>query len=176
VTAAIGAGDPKMSHAHLAVYLGDHRAGAVAAVSLLDQLEQAHGDKPLGRFAKDLRAEILADVRELEGLMARLDIASSVIRNAAGWLTEKAAELKVGLDDPGDGALRLLETLEALALGIDGKRALWRALSTAAERTPALSALDYARLGQRADTQRRVVEEHRLAAAQAALEDGDAAA
>jgi hypothetical protein len=164
-----------MSHAHLTVYLRDHRAGAVAAVTLLEQLEQAHAGTPLAQFARDLRTEIVADVRELEALMARIDIGPSVVRNAAGWLTEKAAELKGRLDDPGDGALRLLETLEALALGIDGKRALWGALAAAADQTPALSSLDYAYLRQRADTQRGAVEQQRVAAAQAALGVGHAA-
>ena len=103
-----------------------------------------------------------------------MDIGSGVVRNAFGWLAQKAAELKVRLDDPEDGALRLLETLEALALGIEGKRALWESLAAAMEWAPALSSLDYARLGQRADAQRAMVEGERVAAARAALVPGKA--
>jgi hypothetical protein len=161
-----------MSHEHLAVYLRDHRAGATAAVTLLEQLQQVHAGTPLARFAEDLRVEIVADVRELDSLMERIDIDASVVRSAVGWLAEKTAELKVRLDDPADGALRLLETLEALALGIEGKRALWGALAAAAERTSGLASLDYVRLGQRAESQRAAVEGQRVAAAKAALEDG----
>jgi len=161
-----------MSDAHLAVYLHDHRAGAVAAVALLDHLEQSHAGTSLARFAADLRTEIVADVRELEGLMDRAGIGSSVARKTVGWLSAKVAELKVRIDDPGDGALRLLETLEALALGIDGKRALWDALAAAAERAPVLSNLDYARLTGRAEAQRGIVEAQRVAAARAAFEGG----
>jgi hypothetical protein len=161
-----------MSETHLAVYLNDHRAGAAAAVELLEHLERSHRDTPIATFARDLRAEVTADVRELEGLMNRAGIGSSIPRNAAGWLTGKMAELKVLVDDAGDGSLRLLETLETVALGIDGKRALWRALEAVADRAPALAGMDYARLTRRADDQRGSVEAQRLAAAQAALETG----
>jgi hypothetical protein len=165
-----------MSYAHLTVYLRDHRAGALAAVALLEQLEETHAGSPLARFAEQLRTEVTADVRELDALMERMGIGAGLVRNAGGWLAQKVAEVKVRLDDSGDGALRLLETLEALALGIDGKRALWGALSAAAERTPSLAHLDYARLRQRADIQRGWVEQQRVAAARDALDDGKAPA
>jgi hypothetical protein len=159
-----------MSAAHLAVYLHDHRAGAAAAVELLHHLEQAHPDTAIARFAAALRIEVEADVRELEGLMSRLGIAPSLARNAGAWLTAKIAELKLRIDDPAAGALRLLESLETLALGIEGKRALWGALAALTEENAALSATNYARLTQRAEAQRSLVEAQRLSAARAALQ------
>jgi hypothetical protein len=36
--------------------------------------------------------------------------------------------LKLGIDDPPSGLLLLFESLEALSLGIEGKRSLWIAL------------------------------------------------
>ena len=63
-------------------------------------------------------------------------VAESRTRKATAWLTEKVTELKLRLDDPAGGALRLLEALEAVSLGIEGKRALWRALAAAAEDAP----------------------------------------
>jgi hypothetical protein len=93
----------------------------------------------------------------------------SAPRKATGWLVEKLSELKLRLDDAGDGALRRLEALETLSLGIAGKEALWHALATAAEEAPELNGLDYARLGRRAETQRAVVERLRLRAAKEAF-------
>ena len=61
-----------MSEQHLATYLNDHLAGAVAALELLEHLGKAHADTPTGRFAAELRADIAADRKELEALMARL--------------------------------------------------------------------------------------------------------
>jgi hypothetical protein len=161
-----------MSDAHLAVYLHDHRAGAAAAVELLHRLEQNHADTPIAPFAEALRNEIEADIRELEALMSRAGISPSLVRNASGWITAKMAELKVRIDDPIDGALRLLETLETLSLGIEGKRGLWIALAAASEQIPALSGVDYARLRQRAEVQRGGVETQRVLAAKAALRRG----
>lgn len=101
--------------------------------------------------------------------MDRLQIAESRTRKAAGWLAEKAAQLKLRLDDLTDGALRLHETLEALSLGIEGKRSLWRALAAAAEDAPALRVADYEVLARRAEEQRDRVEIRRLEAARKAL-------
>jgi hypothetical protein len=86
-----------------------------------------------------------------------------------GWLVEKLSELKLRLDDAGDGALRRLEALETVSLGIAGKQALWHALAAAAEDAPELNGLDYARLGRPAEMQRAAVESLRLHAAKEAL-------
>jgi hypothetical protein len=116
-----------------------------------------------------LRAEVEADVEELKRIMSSLDISESRTRKASAWLTEKFTELKLRLDDPAHGDLRLFESLEALSLGIEGKKSLWLALSAAAEVTPALRIADYESLKQRAEDQRHRVEERRLEAAQSAL-------
>jgi hypothetical protein len=99
--------------------------------------------------------------------MERLQIDQSSPRQAVAWIGEKATQLKLRLDDPGDGALRLLQTLEAVAIGIKGKRGLWRALAVAA--VPGLKGDDYERLVQRSEEQYRRVEAVRLEAAQTAL-------
>ena len=101
--------------------------------------------------------------------MTQLGIAVSAPRKATGWLVEKLSELKLHLDDAGDGALRRLEALETISLGIAGKEALWHALASVADQVPELSAFDYPRLGQRAAAQRAVVEALRLSAAQEAF-------
>ena len=61
--------------------------------------------------------------------------------------------------------MRLLESLELVALGIQGKLALWRALSATAEFDRALGIVDYERLAGRAQDQWRQVEALRLEAA-----------
>ena len=65
--------------------------------------------------------------------------------------------------------MRRLEALETISLGIAGKAALWHALVAAEEDAPELGELDYARLEQRAETQRAVVERLRLQAAKEAF-------
>jgi hypothetical protein len=158
-----------MSNKAIATYLNDHLAGATAAIQLLEYLEAAHAGTPGERFFIELRADVEADRQELETLMAGLQISQSRTRQATSWLAEKVTELKLRLDDPAGGTLRIFEALEAVAIGIDGKRALWQALAAAAEDVPGLRLADYERLAQRAEEQRRRVEEVRLQAAKAAL-------
>jgi hypothetical protein len=111
-----------------------------------------------------------ADRKELESLMSALEISESRTRKASAWIAEKFTELKLRFDDPAaDGDLRLLESIEAVALGIDGKRALWRSLAAAAAGAPKLQMLDYERLEHRAEEQRSRIEAVRLDAARKAL-------
>lgn len=157
-----------MADEHIATYLNDHLAGATAAVELLEHLEKAHAGS-VGQAAAGLRAEIEADRQELKALMKRLDIDESSVRKASGWLGGKFTELKLRLEDRSGGDLHLLESLEVLSLGIEGKHGLWQALAATAQDAPALRVADYERLAGRAVEQRSQVEAMRLEAARKAL-------
>jgi hypothetical protein len=158
-----------MADEHIATYLNDHLAGSVVALELLDHLVATHSESDLSTFFRQLRADVAADRDELQRLMESLDIGESRTRKASAWLTEKMTELKLRLDDPKDGPLRLFESLEALSLGIEGKRSLWIALTAATEKSPALGLLDYEHLTQRAQEQRDQVETLRIETARKAL-------
>ena len=158
-----------MGTENIATYLNDHLAGSVVALELLETLGATHEGTALAAFFVKLRTDIDADRQELETLMSRLRISESRTRKASAWFAEKLTELKLRLDDPAGGELRLFESLEALSLGIEGKRCLWLALSTLAGTAPALQSLNYERLLQRAQDQRSSVEELRLEAAKQAL-------
>jgi hypothetical protein len=144
-------------------------AGSEVALELLEQLQAAHAGTDVEQFVINLRTDIVADRQELESLMARLQITQSPPRKATAWLAEKVTEIKLRVDDPAGGALRLLEGLEAVQVGIEGKRALWRALAAAARYAPELRVLDYEHLTERAVEQHRRVETKRLEAATATL-------
>src|SRR5512138_2554001 len=147
-----------MAHEHLATYLNDHLAGSVVALDLLDRLKAIHSENTLRDFFKALRADIAADREKLEALMKALNIDQSRTRKASAWLAEKMTGLKLRFDDPAAGPLLLFESLEALSLGIEGKRSLWIALAATSEATPSLRIVDYERLQQRAQEQRERVE------------------
>jgi hypothetical protein len=159
----------KLADDHIATYLNDHVAGSVVALELMENLEALYVGKPIAAFIAKLREDVEVDRKELEDLMDRLQISESRTRKASAWLTEKFTQLKLRLDDPARGDLRLFESLEALSLGIEGKRSLWLALSAAAEVSPELRIADYRRLQQRAKEQRDRVEEKRLELAKTAL-------
>ena len=161
-----------MADEHIAIYLNDHLAGSEVALELLEFIKAEQSGTSMESFIAELRADITADRQELEVLMVRLNVSQSRTRKATAWIGEKVTELKLHLDDPTGGPLRLLEALEALALGIHGKWSLWQALAAAAEDAPALQLVDYERLAKRAEEQRGRVETARLAAAKEALIPG----
>jgi hypothetical protein len=158
-----------MSSKALTTYLNDHLAGSVAALELLDHLAELHSDPDRKRFFSGLRAEVEEDQSVLQQLIEKVGGEESAVRKAAAWLTEKLGRVKLSLDDLGGGQLRILEAIEALGLGIQGKLALWRALGAVASRVPQLQGVDYTRLEQRAMQQHQQVEGQRLQTARAAL-------
>ena len=118
-----------MPNEHLATYLHDHLAGSVVAIELLEHLEKAHVGTELAEFFATLRGDILADRAELDALIGRVGGSTGTVRAAVGWLGEKAARLKLRMDDASGGDFRLLEATELVAVGIEGKRGLWVALA-----------------------------------------------
>ena len=159
-----------MSKEHLATYLNDHLAGSLVAAEILDHLEVEAPD--LKVFISELRADIAADRQQLKGLMDRLNIPESRIRKVSGWIAEQVTEAKLEVDDESNGQFRRLERLEALALGIDGKIALWQALNQAAELDAQLRGLDYEALARRGRDQHSRTEVFRLQTARLALPHG----
>ena len=161
-----------MSKEDLGTYLQDHYAGSVGAVGLLDHLSSTHAGEPLGIFFTELRADITADQDELCNFMHALDVQESGLRNAGVWMVEKFSRVKLGLTGENQGALGLLQALEALVLGISGKQLLWQALAAAMEGSPQFPPIDFARLERRALEQRDRVAAKRLEMARRALTPG----
>jgi len=155
--------------AYLATYLNDHLMGSLAALELLQQLREVYAKTALADFFTELHEEISSDREDLRALMKRLGVTESYPRKLSGWLASKATELKLRVDDSATGALRLIESLEVLGLGIHGKLALWTALRTIADFSPGLQGFDYERLLRRAEDQRWRLEVVRLEAAKAAF-------
>ncbi len=158
-----------MANQHIATYLQDHLAGSVVALELLDYLEKAHTGTSLERFLARLREDINADRDDLVSLMDRLEVSTGTVRSAVAWIAEKATRLKLRLDDAIGGDFRLLEAVELVATGIEGKRSLWVALSEVSADNPQLRGPDYTRLIERAVEQRERIERVRLDAARVAL-------
>jgi hypothetical protein len=152
----------------LTLYLSDHLAGSLAGLELLDHLLTLYSGAERETLTR-LRRNIEEDQEVLRQLLQALGGKESPVRKALAWLTEKAGRAKLKLDDSGDGDLPLLEALEILGLGIQGKLSLWRALAAVPDPMPQLRALDLSRLQQRALDQFELVEGLRLRSARVAL-------
>ena len=153
----------------LTTYLNDHLAGSVGAVELLDELVEHAGVADVRDTLVGLRTEIKADQETLRGVLERVGGQASAVRRAGAWLGEKAGRLKFLADDPSSGTLARLQSFEMLALGIQGKASLWRALSAVQPQRPELGAFDFATLEQRARDQHEIAERLRLDAARQVL-------
>ena len=132
----------------LSSYLNDHLAGSVGALELLDRLVDTYKGKPLERFFADLRHEIDADQETLKALLANLGEKESTVRKAGAWVMEKFSRGKIQLSEKGEAELGLFLALEGLALGIHGKRSLWRALAVVSETEPRLRGPGLRRAGE----------------------------
>lgn len=146
---------------HLHTYLNDHLAGSVAALELLDHLIEHHEANPLEKFFRDLRTEISTDQETLRTLIRKLGAEESSVRKAGAWIAQKIGQIKIGPSDAED-RFGLLQALEALALGISGKKLLWRLLDAIASHLPELQGTDFRRLEMRAEEQITRVEAERL--------------
>jgi hypothetical protein len=146
-------------------YLKDHLAGSISALELIDHLRGSAGTINARQFLSTLRDEIAADQRVLQTLLHDFGGAESRVREAAARLTEKLGELKLRIADPHRNGLAQVEALETLALGIQGKLALWTALEAIGDRVEEVGKIDLPGLKQRARDQHARVEARRLEAA-----------
>jgi hypothetical protein len=145
----------------LASYLNDHLAGSVAAIELLDHLIKKQTGRRAAKFLAELRDDVQADQKVLQNLIGKLDLEESGVRKAGAWIVEKIGQAKISFGGE-TGDLGLLQALEGLALGITGKKLLWRALRMVEAELPALQDIDLSRLEQQAADQFERVEKERL--------------
>lgn len=158
---------------NLARYLNDHLAGSSGAVDLIGTLAEAADDPQEADFFHSLRVMVEEDRDLLKGLLEKIGHTDSGILQAAGNLTAKAGRLKLMWEGLEPGELGMLEALEMLCLGIQGKRLLWEMLAGLRPWVPEWSDVDFAALALEAITQRDAVEEYRIQAGIDALIEGE---
>jgi hypothetical protein len=99
--------------------------------------------------------------------MARNGIAQARHKHVAAWLAEKIGRLKFNGALVRRSPLTPLVELEVLAIGIQGKLALWRTLQAAPPDPETAAQVEY--LVERAERQFEAVERHRVEAGRRAL-------
>lgn len=120
-----------------------------------------------GRFLERLRVEIDEEHAVLREIMRALGIGEDPLKQLAAIAAERAGRLKLNGSLLGYSPLSRLIELEALALGVEGKRSLWRTLLELDDAR--LAAFDLDTLERRAARQRRRLERQRRAAARLAF-------
>jgi hypothetical protein len=107
-----------------ATYLRDHLGGANMAMQMVQGLRDAYRQNPEGTLFESLYEQFREDRGVVEGILAELGYTSGSAKRLAGRATGSALRVVAG-GAPGD--VSLFRTLEALAIGVQGKRCLWRA-------------------------------------------------
>jgi hypothetical protein len=154
-------GQGTLDRTRLGIYLNDHLAGASAGRSLARRSLARNRGTEYGRTLERLVREIDEDHATLRDLMRRLGIPERPYKQAATLLAERAGRLKLNGQLRGYSPLSRFVELEALLMGIEGKRSMWRALAVVAQDEPALRDVDFDLLAVRAEDQKALLEAQR---------------
>jgi hypothetical protein len=151
------------------VYLNDHLAGAMLGSDLAQQIRDQNEGTRLGDLMGPIASQIEEDRRTLLDLMKRMGTSRNPLKQATGWVAEKASRAKfsgIVSGEPDQGAFM---ALESLTLGVEGKASMWKALKEVASEYPPLASTDLDELINRAEAQHSALEQERLVAGRRAL-------
>ncbi|MBL7495883.1 hypothetical protein I6A84_11040 [Frankia sp. CNm7] len=118
----------------LGIYLNDHLAGSTAGLGLARRMARRHRALPVGPAVASIAEEIEADRAAFLALFDRLGITRRRYKVALGWLAELVARAKSNGRLVASSPLSSVVELEALRLGVEGKRLGWVTLATIARR------------------------------------------
>jgi hypothetical protein len=130
-------------------------------------MRNQNDDQEFRQFASVLLPEIQADDQTLRHIAEKTGSGPGGIKQVGGWLLETAARLKLG--QTGSRSFELFQSMELLALGVQGKLSLWKALRAALGQDARLRGYDFDSLIVRAQEQYDKVESQRLKLAQSVL-------
>jgi hypothetical protein len=150
-------------------YLQDHLAGSVAALQLMETLADHERGSPLEQQLRTLHSQVSEEQNTLREILDRLGGGEGALRQVAGWLTEKAHAARLLIAGRTHPALARLDGLESLALGLQGKLSLYRALQDVSPGEPRLGGYPFAALEARTLEQYAMVERERRGAAREAF-------
>jgi hypothetical protein len=115
-------------------YLADHLTASDAALAVVTRLGESQPAGPEADLFARLRREFTQEQAIAEELVRRLGGSAFKLRRVVGKATGAVLQAAAG-GEPGD--LALFRTLESLAIGVQGKRLLWRAARRLALPSPA---------------------------------------
>lgn len=149
---------PMRQRQALIAYLRDHLSGADVALRVVHRLGSTHRGTEDGALFRRLSQEFEEDRSVVRTLLTQLGASPRSLKRAAGFASGTALSLTAG-GQPGD--LALLRTLEGLAVGVQGKRCLWRALQHLRALPSTVGGMNFVELEAKAVRQWEAIEERR---------------
>jgi hypothetical protein len=153
----------------IAIYLNDHLGASTGGVELARRALGANRGTAFEAPLERLATELDEDRAALVDVMGRLGVDRDPLKVWAGWAAEKLGRAKLNGRIAGYSPYSRVLELEVLGVGVEGKRALWRALERIAGADARLTGIDLTALVRRAEAQRRLIERERLRAAEIAF-------
>jgi hypothetical protein len=151
---------------YLRIYLSDHLAGSSVGIEIAKRAAKSNADNDIGHHLRAALPVIEEDRATLERVMDLVGAPKHQWKLVVAWVGEKVGRLKLNGEVTTYSPLSRLVELEALSLGIRGKRAMWQSLREI--RDPRLASIDFDNLIARADEQYKGVElQHRKASVMA---------
>lgn len=146
--------------AALAAYLREHLAGSDAAIEVVERLRLTHAGSQEGRLFASLFDEFREEREVVRLLLEQIGASRFSLKRIAGQASGAALMVVNGGER---GELSLFRTLEGLAIGVQGKRCMWRALESLLGDQPIPSARSLGGLEAMAVRQWEAIEERRRA-------------
>lgn len=160
----------------LGIYLKDQLALGIAWRELARRAGRSNRGSDLGQALEHVATAIAEDVQTFEQLMRRLDVRPNPVKNGLALAAERLGRLKLNGRLAGYSPLSRFVELEALVMGIEGKKVLWTTLGDLAGLRSRLPDVDFDELVRRADRQRSELEPFRARAGIEAFRPAAAAA
>lgn len=111
----------------LTAYLHDHLGASSMAIQVVKRLAASHHATDDGALFRRLATEFAEERHTLQSVMAALGAST---RSAKRGAAAAAGPVLATASGGSPGSLALFRTVEALAVAVQGKRLLWRALQT----------------------------------------------
>ena len=146
--------------AALAAYLREHLTGSDAAIEVVERLRLTHAGSQEGRLFASLFDEFREEREVVRLLLEQIGASPQSLRRLAGQASGAAL---VPANGGERGELSLFRTLESLAIGVQRKRCMWRALESLLGDQPIPSARSLGGLEAMAVRQWDAIEERRRA-------------
>jgi hypothetical protein len=143
-----------MDETQMRRYLEDHLSGADLGLTIASRLERAHPGTEISATLARMSGQIREERSLVADALERLDAPPDLLRRAmgvVGSLGRLASSLPF-VPEPS-----VLEDLEALAVGIWGKRLLWGLIRQVQESEGGFDGIDVDRLAARAEEQEREI-------------------
>ncbi|WP_134661611.1 MULTISPECIES: hypothetical protein [unclassified Amycolatopsis] len=153
----------------LGIYLNDQLAMGLAWRELARRAARTNQGTEFETPLREVASAIAEDVETFRGIMQAVPVRANPVKAGLAIVAERLGRFKLNGRITSHSPLSRFWELEALAMGIEGKKILWTTLRDSANLGKRLADVDFDALLLRADRQRSLLEPARVRAGEDAF-------